>query len=268
MKLGVPVVQLRNWLLATLLLLTIIAIVVSVVGRSPTSPAAATPVATSPTVSPTPAVLSTAEISLRYNNELEATAQAIVQSLPTLTPRSDLPAYQAEREQKIELWSQALNTAIAIYPTPLGFDPRSLSDPIPSPAPTHVIPSHPLSEGTLFDIPSIEPPCNMIRAVNAWHGQIAGTKIRLCAGRVKDLASDAGILIVETLTGDEDNPFHDELYYPPSGLGAVWITDIQGTNVILQSTAGELLAVNVASHQWVTPTPGTSTPAPLPSPSP
>ncbi len=264
MKPDMPMVQLKTWSLAVFLLLAVVVITISAVRQSSTLHAATASASADPTRSPTPTALSTAEISLRYNNALEATAQAVFQRLPTLTPRSDLPVYQAEREQKSSLWSQALNTAIAIYPTPPGFDPRSLKDPTHPPAPTHVIPGHVLGQGTLFDIPSIEPPCNMIRTVNAWHGEIAGEKMRLCAGRVKDLASDAGILIVETQTGDPDNPVHDDLYYLPLAVGAVGIIDIQGTTVILRSTAGELLAVDVAAHQWVTPTPETVIPIPSP----
>ncbi len=229
-------------------------------------------VTASPALSATPGPLTTAEITQRYNNALQATAEAIVATLPTLTPRPDVPPAVAERQQKGDLWTKALSTAVVLYAPPPEYDPRSLDPPTHPPYPTAAprFPRRPLAGGTLLSLGGIpaEGACMSMRPVNVWIGHLGGGPgMDICAGLVQDLQSEAGELLVSVATGDIDNPVDMWGAYPPPELGAIWIEDMQGTLLLLQSKAGQPLAFDLATRQWVPPTPG-PTPSQAPSPTP
>jgi len=120
-----------------------------------------------------------------------------------------------------------------------------------TPWPTSVMRRRALGGGELFEDAQVDPPCNVIRGMNSWYGQVAGVKTYLCAGKVMDSQNPAGILLVRVPTTDPDNPYQFDMYYPPPAAGRVAIVAMNGTQVTLQSTSGAQFVFDLATRQWV-----------------
>lgn len=198
-----------------------------------------------------------------YARAVDATAQAIVSSLPTPSPIPNLRPDLEREEQRQYLWRIALPTAVALVPTlPPDYDPWSEKTPLPrlSPFPTEApYPSIPTANGKIYNR-SLEdnPEGKMLGTVNYWVGKIGGSRTLVFAGHATGTPSQ-GIIIVETpLTGTltPDGPTRQiNGYQTPTQVGAVRIIHEAGGRFTLQAADSSLLYFDISSRQWVSPPP-------------
>ena len=194
---------------------------------------------------------------IAYATVVRATAIAIAPTLPTVLPEPGLaPARQAQRQQDAR-FDAALATAVALNPLPPGYDPRSELTPAPTvqPFPTEPPPPHHATgNGDIYDAGGAEnPTANMISTVNFWAGSLAGQKVLLYAGNVKELPTQGAIVLAIWPPSGANSEISTEAYVSPTQAGPLHVIDVTGTRVTLLSDQGARFVFDLPTRQWVAP---------------
>jgi hypothetical protein len=168
-----------------------------------------------------------------------------------------LPPDKAADFQKNAVIYSAIATAVALHPTPPGYDPRSLSTPsVPGTPRLHEVSERPLAGGRLFEDARPNAECRTLVEVNSWSGRIAGVDTYICAGRMPGKAAQGGMLTVRIKVDnapDPEWPYVIASYYPPAPFGSIKIVDIVGTQIVLQAETGAHLIFDLSTGQWIDP---------------
>ena len=202
-----------------------------------------------------------------YGLAVQATAQAIAQTLPTASPQPDIPIYKQPLYQQDDLWQRAVSTAMALNPPSGELQWEAFTPIVPQTAlPTmHPVAQRAVGNGILYESSFVGPPCTMINPYNYWIGYISNQAVQICAGRVRSLPGGA-ILVAVRSNSDPPSTLSAEIYTTPNQqLGGVSITDLNGEQLTVQAADGTYFYFDLTTRQWVPPSP---TPVPSLPPAP
>jgi hypothetical protein len=224
--------------------------------EAPTHPTATPPpIAASLPSAPTETQVTYEPTYVAYARAFDATALAIIQTLPTPSPQPNLRFDLQESAKRRYLWAIAAPTASALFPPPANFDPRSEITPFVqlTPDPTEPPPPHrETSNGTIYDAaPQDDPSGKLLYTVNFWLGSVADHRARVYAGHVKGMPNQ-GVIVVEVSHPEQPggtNP--TRMYETPRPAGAVRVMDVTGTHVTLEASDGTNFIFDLGIQQWV-----------------
>lgn len=101
------------------------------------------------------------------------------------------------------------------------------------------------------------PPCDAVGPTNLWTKNVDGTRIRVCAGQLRNyrMVPGPGAILVEIWPAHQAQPDPPAEYQVPLQAGRVRIVDVDGDVLTLQAGSGALFYFDLATRQWGTPTP-------------
>jgi hypothetical protein len=197
---------------------------------------------------------------LVYGLAIRATAAAIVPTLPTVSPIPRMEPTKQADFQLSDVWNRALDMAVAMNPPPPDDDPLHATTPVIrlTPVPTFPKSQRAVGGGILDDTPyQTGPPCDMVGPTNRWTKQVEGTRIRVCAGQIRNYQTSPGpgAILVEIWPANRPQPNPADVYQVPEQAGRIRITDVVGDVLTFQTNDGGLFYFDLAARQWVSPTP-------------
>jgi hypothetical protein len=233
------------------------------------SPSPQTPTSVASTAIPTPytpVIATGVPTYVYYAQVVEATAIAIAQTLPTPSPIAGLHPDLQESAKRRYIVDIALQTAVALYPPPPNYDPRSEITPhVPlTPFPTEAPWPKTLTQNGAIYNRSLEddPTGRLLNSQNYWMGNVASEGTSVFAGSEKT-GPDHGVIVVKwSLLEGGERVWRIVEYQAPAEVGALRIiTEVDG-QLTLQAADNSLLYFNLVTRQWVSPTltPAAATP--------
>lgn len=192
-----------------------------------------------------------------YARAFNATALAIVMSLPTPSPRPNLHPVRQDSEKREYLWKIALPTARALFPPPPDYDlSADITPPAVLPVRTKVPPP---SEGTETGILWVQvpyppdPTAEYIGAVNRWDGRLNDHALYVYAGHHLERPEEGVLLIQEAVQVGTEYETRVTDYRAPNQPGALRIIGERDGLLTIQAANGLLLYFDLATRSWVSP---------------
>lgn len=201
-----------------------------------------------------------------YSRALFATAEAIAGALPTPSPLPNLNPDLAKDYQQDYLWSVARSTAVALFPPPVGYNPRSEITPYATPLgyptdpPIPTVPYTATENGRIFSVSLRDNPVGKyLDCVDSWTGEISSRHVDAYAGTVKG-NPNAGILIIgateqgpvyPTVPEPEEASYSVSEYAPPSDSGALRIVAEASGRLSLQGADNLIYIFDINTRQWI-----------------
>jgi hypothetical protein len=194
--------------------------------------------------------------------DFNGTVTALVQTLPTTVVDPTFAAQQPDKAdalRKSDIYYRAMATVEAQHDVELlpSATPVVLLTPWPT---TTGWSERPMGSGTLIQshYGILGPPCELIRAENYWHKNLAGYEINVCAGSKRGAGIDApspGMVMVRTLYTDRATPGTAQVYQVPDQAQSVAIVDVDSDGIVftVQEGYGRRFYFNLATRQWVNP---------------
>jgi hypothetical protein len=195
-------------------------------------------------------------VTVQYVERLHATAQALVSVIPTTTADARFPPNKAASLQRSDAWNRAVLTAVALNPTPVGYNANDLLPPDTRLTPVPTEPIRPLGDGLLYEDGTNYRFASLITVSNQWSRQIGDRTLLVYAGRpaTPNDRSQGAVLVVAL-----DNTTHEiesgpSLYLTSLRAGGVRIVDIIGEQLTLSAENGVLFVFDLVTRQWISPT--------------
>ena len=195
---------------------------------------------------------------------LQATARALMQILPTASPKPGWPPSKAQGLQQSDVYQRAIRTAVAMNPPPNPLPPEWFPTHTVSSTPPFEDPTRAAGAGVIDDFVQPGPLSPIISTANTWLEQAGERKTVVHAGGQRGNLSQ-GMLAIEQRDATDPQPV--DYYLTPYRAGAVRVQDAVGEQLILQTADGTTFYFDVPGRRWlsVLPTPpgrpGTATPA-------
>jgi hypothetical protein len=208
-----------------------------------------------------------ATATVYYPYALQATAAALITTIPSPSPIPGLAPDKAASFQRSDQWRRAEKTALPLYPPPEGYLLDWFFTPVASGTPRPITPHRTAGAGTIWEERWNPKFAHMIFTANQWQQSLGDRVLVVWSGRqVATQNPQQGLVLVATIDSDTGELISGpESYLTPAQEGEVRIDDATGVVLHLRSGTGSVVNFDLSTRRWVSPE---STPIPSISPSP